>query len=102
MKKYIDVDLAKSELEDLDESGRLYYMGVFDVINSQPAADAEEVRHGAWEIVGRTKSNSAILKCSCCQRVRKGHGKSSYCPDCGAKMDIVLSINRAKGTHKED
>ena len=66
------------------------------------AADAEEVRHGAWEIVGRTKSNSAILKCSCCQRVRKGHGKSSYCPDCGAKMDIVLSINRAEENCKED
>ena len=42
-KKYINVDLLKSELEDLDESGRLYYMGVFDVINSQPAADVVEV-----------------------------------------------------------
>jgi hypothetical protein len=40
MKKYIDVDLLKSELEDLDESGRLYYMGVFDIINSQPAGRA--------------------------------------------------------------
>lgn len=43
MKKYIDVDLLKSELEDLDESGKLYYMGVFDVINSQPTADVAEV-----------------------------------------------------------
>ena len=48
MKKYIDVDLLKSELEDLDESGRLYYMGVFDVINSQRAADVVEVVHGKW------------------------------------------------------
>lgn len=34
-KKYIDVDLLKSELRDLNESKRLCYMGVFDVINSR-------------------------------------------------------------------
>lgn len=102
MKKYIDADLLKSDLKNINESERLYYMGVFDVINSQPSADAEEVRHGAWEIVGRTKSNSAILKCSCCRRVRKGHGKSSCCPDCGAKMDIDLSINHVEEKCKED
>lgn len=51
------------------------------------AADAAEVVHGKWKVVGRTKSNSAILKCSCCERVRRAHGKSNYCPDCGAKMD---------------
>lgn len=39
MKNYIDVDLLKSELEDLNESRRFYYMGVFDIINSQPTAD---------------------------------------------------------------
>ncbi len=43
MKKYIDVDLLKSELQDLNESERLYYMGVFDIINSQPAADVAEI-----------------------------------------------------------
>ena len=49
--------------------------------------DVAEVVHGKWKVVGRTKSNSAILKCSCCERVRRAHGKSNYCPDCGAKMD---------------
>ena len=35
MKKYIDADLLKSDLKALNESDRLIYMGVFDVINSQ-------------------------------------------------------------------
>ena len=47
-KKYIDVDLLKSELQDLNESERLYYMGVFDIINSQPIVDAKKVQHGKW------------------------------------------------------
>ena len=43
MKKYIDADLLKSDLQNINESERLYYIGVFDVINSQPAADVAEV-----------------------------------------------------------
>lgn len=42
-KKYIDVDLLKSELKDLNESERLCYMGVFDIINSQSTADVAEI-----------------------------------------------------------
>ncbi len=105
MKKYIDYGKLLDERHrlGLDEMSRISKINAFNhFIDTMPSADAEEVRHGAWEIVGRTKSNSAILKCSCCQRVRKGHGKSSYCPDCGAKMDIDLNINRAEENCKED
>lgn len=49
-KKYINADVLKSELKDLNESERLCYMGVFDIINSQPIIDVEEVRHGKWMI----------------------------------------------------
>lgn len=53
-KKYINADVLKSELKDLNESERLCYMGVFDIINSiinsQPIIDAKEVRHGKWMI----------------------------------------------------
>lgn len=61
MKKYIDVDLLKSELEDLDESGRLYYMGVFDVINSQPTADVKR-----------------IVKCEKCKYARFQYNTDKY------------------------
>ena len=58
-----------------------------NLIDKTSTTDVEEVKHGEWIVVGRTKSRSAILKCSNCERVRKGHGKSTFCPDCGAKMD---------------
>ena len=92
-KKYIEVDLLKSELKDLNESERLYYMGVFDIINSQPIVDAKEVRHGKWERSEKSFSYYQY-KCNNCgcddytQTDRQGECKlMNYCPNCGAKMD---------------
>lgn len=93
MKKYIDMDLLKSELKDLNESERLYYMGVFDVINSQPAADVEEVKHGKWE--NMTDVDSAYLNTYCCSACGTTFwideipedANYNHCPNCGAKMD---------------
>lgn len=88
MKKYIDVGLLKSELRDLNESKRLYYMGVFDIINSQPAADVEEVKHGKWidELVECNGVAEIKSVCSLCGNPNKQY-KPPYCPHCGAKMD---------------
>ena len=83
LKKYIDVDLLKSELKDLNQSERLYYMGVFDVINSQPVVGAKEVRHCKWI------NDGDCFHCSVCN---KSFGflsekcVSNFCPNCGAKM----------------
>lgn len=95
MKKYIDADLLKSDLEALDESGRLFYMGVFDVIDSQPATDVEEVKHGNWIDVplnvyndrdGMNKYNLRT-KCSVCEyAMPREYPRSNICPNCGAKM----------------
>lgn len=93
MKKYIDVDLLKSELRNLNESKRLYYMGVFDIINSQPAADVEEVKHGKWE--NMTDVDSAYLNTYCCSACGTTFwideipedANFNRCPHCGAKMD---------------
>lgn len=92
-KKYIDVDLLKSELKDLNESERLYYMGVFDIIDSQPVADVEEVNHQKWE--NMTDIDSAYLntyRCSGCGTtfwIDEIPEDVNYnrCPNCGAKMD---------------
>lgn len=112
-KKYIDVDLLKSELKDLNESERLYYMGVFDIINSQPIVDAKKVRHGKWiekehwiplprdyevsydsdyDDCYDEKTHSWKEKywhCSCCnyEASRCMKPVHKYCPNCGAKMD---------------
>lgn len=58
-----------------------------DLLGNAPTADVEEVKHGHWVKVGKTKGGSNILQCSVCGNVRKGVGKSTYCRDCGAKMD---------------
>lgn len=86
-KKYIDVDLLKSELKDLNESERLYYMGVFDIINSQPIVDVEEVRHEKW-----INHSGGEWGCSSCANIVFTEGSwetpyDNYCPYCGAKMD---------------
>lgn len=98
MKKYIDVDLLKSELcnflteEDIKSNER-YYWGIFDIINSQPAADVEEVNHQKWE--NMTDIDSAYLntyRCSGCGTtfwIDEIPEDANYnrCPNCGAKMD---------------
>lgn len=42
--------------------------------------------YGEWILVGRTNNRASILQCSNCGRVRRGHGRSKFCPDCGAEM----------------
>jgi hypothetical protein len=61
-----------------------------NVVRDMPCEDAEHVRHGIWILVGKTEHGSNILKCSDCGRERKGSGRSSYCRDCGCKMDLLL------------
>ena len=96
MARYIDADVPKRNIRvnlmsnvDVDgtvtvENAERYFL---NLIEKTTTADVVEVKHGEWIVVGRTKGMSAILKCSYCGRVRKGHGRSNYCPDCGAKMD---------------
>ena len=60
---------------------------IASIIENTPASDVVEVKHGYWIVVGRTEHGKSILKCSHCGRARKNHGKSSFCCDCGAKMD---------------
>ena len=96
MKKYIDVDLLKSDLEALNESERLYYTGVFDVVNSQPAADVAEIKRGKWidvplnvynDMYGMNKYNLRT-KCSVCEyAMPREYPRFNICPSCGAKMD---------------
>lgn len=62
-------------------------LDALEIVDTAPSADVEEVKHGKWLVIGKTKGRSNILQCSACGKVRKGVGKSAYCRDCGAKMD---------------
>lgn len=73
-KKYINADVLKSELKDLNESERL-------------CIDAEEVRHGKWIKCEKEGGIFANYECSVCSAYPTGGIRSYYCPNCGAKMD---------------
>lgn len=87
MARYIDVDKLKKDLKELPEQERIEYMGIYDVVNSQPAADVQEVKHGEWvtATTGLAVSNKHYY-CSVCHRMTPANAESKYCPNCGAKM----------------
>ena len=52
-----------------------------------PAADVAPVRHGEWEIVVGSNGNEYMV-CTCCRVSQDLTGVFTYCPNCGAKMDM--------------
>ena len=68
---------------------------VFDVINEQPAVEAESVRHGRWiqsDALDYKDPNGVIHvhgMCSCCRLTydfRDMTSRFKFCPNCGADM----------------
>lgn len=59
---------------------RLFADGVYAVIETFPAADVVEVRHGTWTDIGS-------LSCRCSECGCKNNRTTPYCPLCGARMD---------------
>jgi hypothetical protein len=74
----------------LSEYARQCRDAMIEAIATVPDEDAEYVRHGFWIPCGKTKKGSSILKCSSCGMIRKGVSKTTYCRDCGAKMDLPM------------
>ena len=101
-KKYIDAEMLISELDascmPIFEKGISGILGdnesIADVIRSQPAADAQEVRHGKWESTELMYENGCT-RCSECKTEYYvgdleeicGDTLPTYCPSCGARMD---------------
>ena len=88
MAKYVDADKMLKEYEHgiydtTDLAEMLYYM---------PAADVQEVRRGRWEteiITDALGCKHAYYACSLCGKA--SDDEYTYCPNCGAKMDEVLT-----------
>lgn len=91
-KKYIDANELVGNLEascmPIHEKGISGILGdeksIADIIQEQPAADVQEVRHGKWE------QENNIFTCSECGYQFEYEGYTqyfNYCPNCGCKMD---------------
>lgn len=61
-------------------------ISAYDVI-MLPAADVVPVRHGRWEIVIGSNGKEYMV-CTCCRVSQDLTGVFTYCPNCGAKMDL--------------
>lgn len=99
-KKYIDAQKLERHFENcIDESRNTN--GVtkdFEIAliatKNQPAADVQEVRHGAWECT-ELMYESGCTRCSECKTEYyvqnlyeiSGDTLPLYCSNCGAKMD---------------
>lgn len=74
------MDFPSNEMDGLD---------VVRYLNTLPTVDAVEVVHGRWE------HNEYGLQCSkcACDSLYNGFNhpvKSTFCPNCGAKMDLEV------------
>ena len=65
--------------------------GYYDVIRNVPAAKVVPSGDAEWIDVGKTSKGTPIRKCSHCGVEKAGRPKSSYCPDCGCRMDLTGS-----------
>ena len=77
-KKYVD-GYDREKFDDWQE--------IIDGIESVPAADVAEVKHGKWiEYLPVLGAGNLQIRCSECGLTNDF--KTSYCPNCGAKMDL--------------
>ena len=94
MKEYIDREAIMEDINDLkqspwynDDTGFGTKQARQDgvkcvvelIINPAPIEDVAEVRHGEWI------NHNTYVECSLCGAMPYNH--STYCPECGAKMD---------------
>lgn len=80
------------------DDGRFYvdYQRVLDIINNEPSADVEPVRHGRWSIIEYEYFTCSECGydfwngCDCTAEAKEKLTNGvypNYCPNCGAKMD---------------
>ena len=68
---------------DIDLSGEKFE----EAIRKIQAADVVPVRHGRWEVVVGSDGKEHMV-CTGCRKQQDLTGVFSYCPNCGAKMDL--------------
>ena len=96
MSRYIDADLLKAEFTG--NFTKAYATPLIKaIIDQQPAADVQEVKHGKWTIHHEGTYKRAKCYCSVCGKSNGIGGiisnqKKPYCPNCGAKMESVKGL----------
>lgn len=93
MKEYLDKEVVQEMLENAQIISNGEYCGYCteDVrLNSIPAANVAEVRHGRWILEREPDGTPYCFHCSVCDNDFHHIGimtATDYCPNCGARMD---------------
>lgn len=102
MAEYIEREALRDSVESIDwysvyrgklitganSENALYKANdIYSAIDNAPSADVAPVRHGRWFPTAKWwQGGSAWKQCSECGILHLG--KSNFCPNCGAKMDL--------------
>jgi len=91
MAEYIDRDRLKKEFLDWFCNGTndvcIFIDDILMFIDETEVEDVVPVKHGKW--VRMDTDSEAISKCSVCKYpVSTFWNESTYCPNCGARMDL--------------
>lgn len=81
------LELYRMDDPVLNENGHVPLPVIRQNIMDIPAADVTPVRHGRWEIVIGSNRKEYMV-CTCCRVSQELTGVFTYCPNCGAKMDL--------------
>lgn len=93
MARYIDAEKLLNRMKQDPLFPLVERYGVSGVIEAEPTADVQAVRHGEWvgtEFDGYADGNPVYYewKCSVCGCIFEDDEPTyRYCPNCGAKMD---------------
>ena len=82
MPEYIERGAA---LKEIDQSYGLYEASLR--VSGIPTADVAPVRHEKWEVIVGSDGKARMV-CTGCRKQQDLTGVFSYCPNCGAKMDL--------------
>ena len=97
MESYIERDKAIELLTDMMNdpwNDRLQNFGIYRAIKAvteMPSADVVPVRNGAWvKEIFDGEERPACSLCHCPAVRQHGHDLlTSYCPDCGAYLEVI-------------
>ena len=97
MPKYIERDALEVALNHrlnflMAENGEYdHYTSGFDEavtrVENFPAADVAPVRHAKWEVIVGSDGKEKMV-CTGCRKQQDLTGVFSYCPNCGATMEL--------------